>query len=546
VRGFLEVVGLRRQIVNALPDGNSPQLGTLAGASYGKCESATWLWWSKVFGPLVNPTRLRHVIIILSILTVIRLWAAAYIGLAPDETYYWLWSQSPALGYSDHPPVVAWSIWLSTKVLGDSAIGIRMPSILSALVTSAAVFGTAHQLFSSRSIALRAVLWFNAMILIGVGAIFITPDAPSTMFWALAVWALSVISRGGSPRFWLLVGLFAGLGCDSKYTNFFLGLGIFSWILVDPSARRWLSNPWFAAGGVIAALIFLPVFLWNAQHDWISFSMQFGRLGIHEVTARYLGEYLISQVGLLNPIVALFFGVSGLAALKAGRGRGFQPGIFLIALMSPLLLYMTLHALHDRVQANWLAPVYPLIAILAASGAENIPSGLRTSLAQLVVPLGTVVSVGALMYLAAPISLPLSIESPAARLEGWRNFSANIESLSNEGGAGWVATANYDVNAELSYYQRGAKPVREIAERYRYEVSVLDKALVNQTALLVLSERQKASGRFDHCFASVEPISEVSRQGANGVIERYIVELAWNAPVDIISAGCHKHHSVQE
>jgi 4-amino-4-deoxy-L-arabinose transferase-like glycosyltransferase len=96
-------------------------------------------------------------------------------------------ARTPAFGYADHPPIVAWWIWLSTRFLGDTALGIRMPSILAALATSLAVFGTAHQLFSEDSIGLRAVLWFNAQILIGVGTIFSTPDGPSTLFWALSL-----------------------------------------------------------------------------------------------------------------------------------------------------------------------------------------------------------------------------------------------------------------------------------------------------------------------------------------------------------------------
>src|SRR6478672_13491144 len=169
------------------------------------------------------------VVSVVGALTVLRLWAAVHAGLAPDETYYWLWSRTPAFGYADHPPMIAWWIWLSTQILGDSPLGVRTLPVLSAVVTSIAVFGIATQLWN-RSIALRAVLWFNATILVGVGAIFASPDAPSTMFWALALWVLSTIFCTQRSWLWILVGLFAGLGCVSKYTNLFFGLGILAWI----------------------------------------------------------------------------------------------------------------------------------------------------------------------------------------------------------------------------------------------------------------------------------------------------------------------------
>ena len=66
----------------------------------------------------------------------------------------------PAFGYADHPPMIAWWIWLSTLILGSSALGVRALPVLSVLLTSIAVFGTGRLLWN-HSVALRAVLWFN-------------------------------------------------------------------------------------------------------------------------------------------------------------------------------------------------------------------------------------------------------------------------------------------------------------------------------------------------------------------------------------------------
>src|SRR6476660_3407017 len=87
------------------------------------------------------------VVSVLGALTILRLWAAAHAGLAPDEAYYWLWSRIPAFGYADHPPRIAWWIWLSTRILGSNALGVRALPVLSALLTSIAVFGMGRQLW---------------------------------------------------------------------------------------------------------------------------------------------------------------------------------------------------------------------------------------------------------------------------------------------------------------------------------------------------------------------------------------------------------------
>jgi 4-amino-4-deoxy-L-arabinose transferase-like glycosyltransferase len=487
------------------------------------------------------------VVLVVGALTILRLWAAAHAGLAPDETYYWLWSQTPAFGYADHPPMIAWWIWLSTRVLGDSALGIRALPVLSAVVTSIAVYGIATQLWN-RSIALRAVLWFNATILVGIGAIFSTPDAPSTMFWALAVWALSAIFRTQRSWLWIIVGLFAGLGCVSKYTNLFFGLGIVTWLLIDPEGRRWFRSPWLWVGGLVACLIFLPVFLWNEKHDWISFSQQFGRMSVHQVTLRYLGEFLASQLGLLNPLIAYFALVAiGIAFRKPNDYRS-SPSAFLVSIATPLVAYMVVHALHDRVQANWLAPIYPQVALLAAAaaGSDLAASPIREPLLRAVVPLGCAVSTVALMYLARPFDVPLPFQSLADRLEGWESLAAEVERLRQRSGATWIATAGYDVNAELSFYMRGRVPVRQITERQRYRSTPLDPDLIAQRALLVLPEAGSKTGRFKRCFDVTEPISVVARQGAEGSLDRYVIEDALTAQPNIMTEGCHFHsHSAK-
>ena len=348
-------------------------------------------------------------------LTILRLWAAAHAGLAPDETYYWLWSRTPAFGYADHPPMIAWWIWLSTQLLGDSPLSIRTMPVLSAVVTSIAVFGIATQLWN-RSIALRAALWLNATILVGVGALFSTPDAPSTMFWALALWALSAIFRTQRSWLWILVGLFAGLGCVSKYTNLFFGLGIITWLLIDPAGRHWFRSPWLWAGGLVACLVFLPVILWNEQHDWISFSQQFGRVKLHQVTLRYLPEFVATQVGLLNPLIAYFALLAIGIAFRKSNDFGPNPSIFLVSVAAPLVAYMAVHTFHDRVQANWLAPIYPQVALLAAAaaGTDLAAAPMRARLTRTVVPLGCAISTMAMVYLARPFDVPLPFRNPAS------------------------------------------------------------------------------------------------------------------------------------
>src|SRR5438105_2139916 len=59
-----------------------------------------------------------------------RFWYASFRPLLPDESYYWLWTRHLAAGYFDHPPGVAYLIWASTRLFGETELGVRAIGIL--------------------------------------------------------------------------------------------------------------------------------------------------------------------------------------------------------------------------------------------------------------------------------------------------------------------------------------------------------------------------------------------------------------------------------
>ena len=110
-------------------------------------------------------------------LTLIRLIVAARSGLVFDEAYYRLWALAPAFGYYDHAPMVAWWIAAGHVLIGDTSLGARLLAVLSAGLGSIILWRTATLLFDAK-VADRAVLFFNAMLVVGVGSVVITPDLP--------------------------------------------------------------------------------------------------------------------------------------------------------------------------------------------------------------------------------------------------------------------------------------------------------------------------------------------------------------------------------
>src|SRR6185436_8205381 len=80
--------------------------------------------------------RLGYLLILVLLLTRIGYIASDTIELSPDEAYHWLWSKHPALSYFDEPPLIAYVQWVSTKLWGNTELGVRFFSPVLAAVMS--------------------------------------------------------------------------------------------------------------------------------------------------------------------------------------------------------------------------------------------------------------------------------------------------------------------------------------------------------------------------------------------------------------------------
>lgn len=388
----------------------------------------------------------------------LRLITAGCAGLVPDETYYWLWAQHPSFGYYDHPPMVAWGIAALTW-MSDAALFVRLPFVLSFVVLSWLIYDTGKTLFSE-TVARRALLWLNACLLLSVGSVVATPDPPSVLMWACGLWALAKLQPTGKGQWWLVFGLFAGLGVEAKYTNLFLGVGVLVWFILDKPARKWLLTPWPWLGGAVALAAMAPNLIWNAQHGWITFAKQFSRIEGSHFTAQYLLEFVISQLILLNPLIFIFV---VLGVIAWWRTRSNSSLSLLIALPLPLMAYMLVHVFHDRIQGNWPAPVYPGLILLAAVAAEGGKFGWAR---KWVAPLGIGLSIIALGFMALGSVLPQQSGTAALGM-GWQKLASDINAKQAETGAGWIATTDYNTQGELSLHMTGSSVIG-MAERERY------------------------------------------------------------------------------
>ncbi len=488
-----------------------------------------------------DPLNLRTLAWVVGGLLVLRVAAAASIHLWEDEAYYRLWGLSPQAGYYDHPPMLAWWIWIARHIAGDGPLGVRLLFALSSAATSLIVFDTARLAGASERTAVRAAIWYNATFLIGVGAFMAVPDVPATLFWALAVWAVLKSDREPSPwwkpaLWWAVAGAAAGLACLSKYSALFLAPGILLWLIVNERSRAQLKTPWPWLAILVAAGLFGINIAWNADHHWLSFSKQFGRVAGARLNFKYLIELVVVQLLLINPLITAFLW----RAYSRKRAPTADGNVLPFVLISaPFILYLLVHSLHDRVQAHWPAPLYAGFAIAAAMMAEHIRPGSVSAKVRAAAPwVGIGLTTLVLIHEALPgTDLPGRME-PLLQIRRWPDFARHLEEARRNEGARWIGTVSYGTAAQLSAEHALTVPVIQITERERYAAMTrTEHADYGRPGLVVDLARRLRREDLTRCFAEVTPLGQIDRGPTKGPVAPYnLFRVA--RPRQIVAGGC--------
>ncbi|MDB5360007.1 MAG: glycosyltransferase family 39 protein, partial [Rhodospirillales bacterium] len=220
---------------------------------------------------LVDP-QVAAVVAMISAFTVLRLVAAASVGLGVDEAYTLAISRRLALSYYDHPPLHQWIVHLFGGLLGYGRAA-RVPFVLLFAGSSWMLFRVTRHLFGARAgVWAVAALNLSAFFSVIAGG-WVLPDGPLIFCLLAAADCLakilfpepSAFGAGGSTRAWALAGVWIGLAGLSKYQAILYAAGLVIFLAASRADRQHLkrAGPYVAA--LIAAVIVSPVIVWNAQ-----------------------------------------------------------------------------------------------------------------------------------------------------------------------------------------------------------------------------------------------------------------------------------------
>jgi 4-amino-4-deoxy-L-arabinose transferase-like glycosyltransferase len=405
-------------------------------------------------------------------------------------------------------------------------------SILLALPMSWAVYRAAAILFGGRRLACTATLLLNATLMAAVGTMIVTPDAPLLVASSFVLFFLAKVLETGRGAWWLAVGAAVGAALLSKYTALFFGPAILIWLLVAPKPRRWLLTPWPYLGGLLALAIFAPVIVWNAEHHWVSFLKQIsGRARVEDFRPSYLLELVPAQIGFATPLVFML-GAMGLHALARLRTGAQSARVLVNAMFWTITAYFVWHALHARVEANWLAPIYPAFMVAAAVAAHLVRwDGRWQRIADFC--LRSAAPTGIIMFALLIVQADtgwLTFYRRDATVRsvgvGWRELAFEIEALRKRTGATCVLAPDYGTTGWLAFYLPPGTCVAQQSQRIRWvNMREPDAAQLADPLLYVDEVKPRARLFFKDMFGAIEEIAELPRKRGPLTIEAYTVTL---------------------
>jgi hypothetical protein len=465
-----------------------------------------------------------------------RLIVAALTPLFPDETYYWEWSRHLAPGYFDHPPMIALLVRAGVLVAGDTALGVRIGCVVAGVVAALVLSAAARRIRGDEAAVVTAIV-FALMPLAAAGLVLATPDAPLLAASAGVTYAVirivqSPAGSAASLRWWCVAGVLLGVAFLSKYTAVLIPLGVVvAFLLMKEQRRRFAEIGPYAATG-IALLVFLPVVLWNARHDWASFAfqLQHGLSGGLGSALSREAEMVGGQVGLVSPIL---FVMSVVAVVEVVRSRqsGDEPRVrTVLAVMSmAVFAFFVYSATRRRVEANWPALTYLPGVILLATRDTSLTwrRWLRAGYV-------TAAVISAVAYVNAftpilPIPAP---RDPAARAAGWDDLARATAAVLHDTSAHserrtFIAANRYQDASELAFHMDGNPAVMSLnlatrPNQYDFWPGFPERANAGDALVVVVDDgdRHPAIDSLASHFIDVAPVGASALARNGDVIKR--------------------------
>ena len=300
-----------------------------------------------------------------------RLILLPFMGLMPQDAYYYLYGQNLSLSYFDHPGMIGYLLRIFTDLFGQSIFVVKFADFLITSLTILSFYKLASYFLSKQKLQ-RAILLLTSTIFISILSFNSTPDVPLLLFWTLSLICLYKAIFEEKKWFWVLGGIAMGLAFNSKYTALLLQIGLIGFLIFSNKYRKLFFSPWFWTSILLSILITYPVWYWNFQNEFASFVFQSSErtssISEFKISPKNFFGAIGHQMFLLIPILFLVIGVITYKYLKRALLKLKIPQaktLFLLAFFIPTFVgFFSLTPIY-WVKLNWMMPSYITGIIIA-------------------------------------------------------------------------------------------------------------------------------------------------------------------------------------
>jgi len=329
--------------------------------------------------------------------------------------------RSLAWGYVAYPPLTPFLARIAFILFGPSLLGLRAFAAVALGVVLVLTGLMARHLGGGRQAQIVAAL---AAAIGGVafsGGTLFQYVSFDYLWWVAAAYFMVRLLASDDSRWCLAIGAAVGLGMVTKYTMMFLVVGIAAGFLFTP-ARRYLRSPWLWCGIALAFVIFLPNFLWQIRHHFVSLDF-LKSIHARDIRAGRTDTFVLDQFWTATnpPTVPLW--LAGLCYLFATQdGKRYRPigWMFII----PFALFVI-----GRGRGYYMAPAYPMLFAAGAVWGERWVATLNSRRARVIRGITwRFLAIGGLVVAAIvlPIAPPGSLWWQLADKANGGNFSEEI------------------------------------------------------------------------------------------------------------------------
>lgn len=295
-----------------------------------------------------------------------------FMGLMPQDAYYYLYGENLSLSYFDHPGMIGYQLRLFTEIFGKSVFIIKFSDFVITSLTIYSFYQLAIK-FISKERANTAMLLLVSTLFITILSFNSTPDVPLILFWTLSVLFLYKAIFEDKKGYWIFAGITMGLAFDSKYTALLLQIGLLAFLAFSNRYRKLFLSPWLWMCILISVLVTFPVWYWNYQHNFASFTFQStqrtGNISKFNFNPKYFFGAIGHQLFLLLPILLSIFFFFTYKYVKRALIKFKLPSakvLFLFAFFVPTFVGFFLLTPIYWVKLNWMMPSYITGVILAS------------------------------------------------------------------------------------------------------------------------------------------------------------------------------------